>query len=139
MEMAEQDDFNATRTIAELVDWWFRQLSEDGDSASRNAMRNMIRAALIFASLGDPQEIIRGTVFVPPRRAQPGELFKVKLNRAIQPGSALQLLDINQQVAAELSVEDHSPDSTQVRIVNMVRQDITINSRLAVVGNVKRG
>ncbi|MDJ0621414.1 MAG: hypothetical protein QNJ17_00530 [Desulfocapsaceae bacterium] len=138
LDLAEQDDFNATRTIAELIDWWFRQLSEEAEAPSRNAMRNMVRAALIFASLGDPQEIVRGTVFVPPRRVRPGELFRVKLNRAIQPGSSLQLLDINQQVAAELSVEDHSPDSTQVRIVNLVQQDIAINSRLAVVGNLRR-
>jgi hypothetical protein len=137
LELAEQDDFNATRTIAELIDWWFRQLQENADAASISAMRNMIRAALIFASLGDPQEIVRGSVFVPPRRFLPGELFKVKLNRTIQPGIKLQLLDLRQQVAAELTVEDHSPDSTQVRIVNLVQKDIKINSRFRVVGNIR--
>ncbi len=137
LELAERDDFNATRTIAELIDWWFRQLSENAAAASQNTMRNMIRAVLIFASLGDPQEIVRGSVFVPPRRFLPGELFTVKLNRNIQPGIKLQLLDVNQQVAAELNVEDHSPDSTQVRIVNSVQKDIKINSRFSVVGKLR--
>ena len=138
LEQAEQDDFNATRTVSELIDWWFRQLSDETDAASRQAMRNMIRATLIFASLGDPQEIVRGNVFVPPRVALPGERFRVKLNRNILPGITLQLLDLNQQVAAELAVEDHSPDSTQVRIINMVQPNITINSRFAVIGKVTR-
>ncbi len=137
LELAEQDDFNATRTIAELIDWWFRQLSENAEAASRNAMRNMIRAVLIYASLGDPQEIVRGSIVVPPRKVLPGELFKVKLNRNIQPGIKLQLLDLNQQVAAELTVEDHGPDSTQVRIVNLVQKDVKINSRFSVVGNLR--
>ncbi|GGO76197.1 hypothetical protein GCM10011348_02830 [Marinobacterium nitratireducens] len=138
LERAEQDDFNATRTLAELIDWWFRQLSDDADAASRSAMRNMIRAALIFASLGDPREIVRGTVFVAPRVAQPGERFRVRLNRAVLPGVKLQLLDLDQQVAAELAVEDHSPDSTQVRIVNLVQPSLRIDSRFAVVGNLSR-
>ncbi|APE29738.1 hypothetical protein BOX17_01440 [Halomonas aestuarii] len=138
LERAEQDDFNATRTIAELVDWWFRQLSADAEAASHHAMRTMIRASLIFASLGDPQEIVRGTVLVPPRVARPGERFRVQLNRAVQPGVKLQLLDLDQQVAAELAVEDHGPDSTQVRIVTLVQPELTVDSRFAVVGNVRR-
>jgi hypothetical protein len=137
LERAEQDDFNATRTLAELISWWFKQLDSDASSASHNAMRNMIRATLIFASLGDPQEIIRGTVFSPPRLTLTGERFRVKLNRQILPGTRLQLLDTNQQVAAELSVEDHSPDSTQVRIINVVQANVKINARFAVVGNVR--
>ncbi len=138
LEQAEQDDFNATRTVSELIAWWFRQLSDDADAASRSAMRNMIRATLIFASLGDPQEIVRGNVFVAPRVVLPGERFRVKLNRRVLPGNRLQLLDLNQQVAAELSVVDHSPDSTQVRIVNVIQPNITINSRFAVVGRTRR-
>ncbi len=138
LEQAEQDDFNATRTLAELVQWWFGCLRDEADGPSRNAMRNMIRAALIFASLGDPQEIVRGKVLLPPGRVGLGERFRVKLNRAPQPGVKLQLLDLNQQVAAELTVEDHSPDSTQVSIVNLVQPAIKINTQLAVVGNLRK-
>lgn len=138
LDQAEQDDFNSTRTIAELIDWWFRQMKDGADAASRNAMHNMIRATLIFASLGDPQEVVRGNVFVPPRRVLPGERFRVKLNRAITPGMRLQLLDLNQRVAAELTVEDHSPDSTKVRIINVVQANVKINTRFAVVGNLRK-
>jgi len=138
LDQAEQDDFNTTRTLSELIDWWFRQLKDDADAASRTAMHNMIRATLIFASLGDPQEIVRGNVFVPPRLLLPGERFRVKLNRAISPGIRLQLLDLNQRVAAELTVEDHSPDSTEVSIVNVVQANAKINTRFAVVGNLRK-
>ena len=81
---------------------------------------------------------MRGNVFVAPRVVLPGERFRVKLNRRVLPGNRLQLLDLNQQVAAELSVVDHSPDSTQVRIVNVIQPNITINSRFAVVGRTRR-
>ena len=29
LEQAEADDFNAARTVAELISWWFRQLSAE--------------------------------------------------------------------------------------------------------------
>jgi hypothetical protein len=137
LERAEQDDFNTTRTLAELIAWWFKQLDSSSSATSRSAMRNMIRASLIFASLGDPQEIVRGAVFVPPKSARRGERFRVKLNRQIQPGTRLQLMDTRQQIAAELSVEDHTADSTQVRITQLIQPDVKINTRFMVVGKVR--
>lgn len=133
LEKAERDDFNATRTVAELISWWFRQLDGEASGNSRSALRNMIRALLIHASLGDPQEIIRGNVHVPPRLARVGERLQVKLNRAAPPGTRLQLLDTEQKVVAVLAVEDHTPDSTQVSIVNLVLPDVAINTRFSVV------
>jgi len=138
LEQAEQEHFNATRTIAELIDWWFRQLDDDATSASKNALRNMIRATLIFASLGDPQEIVRGTIFLPPKIATPGERFRVKLNRTLRPGIQLQLLDPDQQVAAEISVEDGDTESTQVRIIKMIQKNRKITSQFKIVGNLRK-
>ena len=135
MERAEADDFNAARTVSELIAWWFRQLASGTSASSRSAMRNMIRATLIHASLGDPQEIIRGNVHVPPRLAAVGERLQVKLNKAVVPGTKLQLLDTSQRVVALLAVEDHSPQSTQVKIVDMVQTAMTINTRFSVVSN----
>ena len=135
LENAEADDFNATRTISELIAWWFRQLDRDASANSRQAMRNMIRACLIHASLGDPQEIIRGNVHVPPRVAAVGERLQVKLNRPPLPGTRLQLLDQQQQVVALLAVEDHTPQSTQVRIVNLSQTNIRINTQFSVLAN----
>jgi len=135
MERAEADDFNAARTVAELIAWWFRQLASDASASSRSAMRNMIRAGLIHASLGDPQEIIRGNVHVPPRLTAIGERLQVKLNRPPAPGTRLQLLDTEQRVVAVLTVEDHNLQSTQVRIVNVLQTGIPINTHFSVIGS----
>jgi hypothetical protein len=135
MDRAEAEDFNAVRTVSELIAWWFRQLAGDASAAGRSAMRNMIRAVLIHASLGDPQEIVRGNVHVPPRTASIGERLQVKLNRAPQPGTRLQLLDTQQQVVAVLAVEDHTPQSTQGKIVDMLQPGVSINTRFSVVAN----
>ena len=135
LERAEEDDFNATRAVAELVSWWFRQLASDASGVGHSAMRNMIRASLIFASLGDPEEIIRGKVHIPPRLAAIGERLKVKLNRSPLPGSRLQLLDDKHQLVALLAVEDHDQQgATQVKIIEM-QQQVNINTSFSVVGN----
>lgn len=135
LERAEADDFNATRTVAELISWWFRQLATDASANSRSALRNLVRAVLIHASLGDPQEIVRGNVHVPPRLARVGERLQVKLNRAPAPGTRLQLLDPDQRVVAVLAVEDHTPDNTQVNIIDLMDPNIRINTRFSVVAN----
>ncbi|VUD63004.1 hypothetical protein TDB9533_03155 [Thalassocella blandensis] len=139
LEAAEQEDFNATRTLSELIHWLFKQLASDAEASSRNALRNMVRAILIFASLGDPQEIVRGKVFLPPKRSFNGERFRVKLNRRMLPGTQLKLLDEYQEVAAELTVEDDDADSTEVRIVNLVIPNIAITSHFSVVGKTRKG
>ena len=133
LEQAEADDFNATRTLAELIDWWFRQLAPESSAGSRSAMRNLVRALLIHASLGDPNEILRGSVHVPPRLARVGERLHVKLNRTPAPGTRLQLLDPQQRVVAMLAVEDHTPDNTRVSILDLVQTGVSINTRFTVV------
>lgn len=135
LERAEADDFNATRTVAELIAWWFAQLAPDAPANSRSAYRNMIRALLIHASLGDPQEIVHGSVHAAPGRTRVGERLQVKLNRAPAPGTRLQLLDPDQRVVALLAVEDHTPDSTRVSIVDLVQPEIRIDSRFRVVAS----
>lgn len=138
LERAEQEDFNRVRTLSELVNWWFRQLTDKPSAESRQAMEDMIRATLIVASLGDPEEIIRGEVAAPPRLIRPGERLKVRLNRTPLPGTELQLLDDLQQVTAVLSVEDQVADSTEVRITRVLQNDIRITSRSTVIGKIRR-
>ncbi len=138
LERAEREDFNRVRTISELVDWWFRQLDDRPAIESLQAMENMIRATLIVASLGDPEEIIRGSVTAPPRLIQPGERLKVRLNHFPLPGTELQLLDDLQRVSAVLAVEDQVADSTEVRIVRVLQNDIRISSRSMVIGKLRR-
>ena len=135
LEQAESDDFNAARTLAELISWLTRQLDNAASADSRSALRNMVRAVVIHASLGDPQEIIRGEVFVPPRLARVGERLQVKLNRAPTPGTRLQLLNPAQQVVALLTVEDHGQESTQVNIAELLLPNIKISSNFSVISN----
>ena len=135
LEQAERDDFNATRTVAELIAWWFRQLDGAASANSVAAMRNLVRSTLIHASLGDPREIVSGIVSVPPRFAAVGEALQVKLSRAPAPGTLLQLQDESHRVVAVLAVEDHGPESTRVKIVDLVQPGTTINSRFAVVAS----
>lgn len=134
LERAEADDFNATRTVAELVSWWFRQLHPEATANSRSAMRNLLRAVLIHAALGDPQEILRGSVQVPPRLSRVGESLQLQLNRMPAPGTRLHLLDTGQQVIATLTVEDHTAAGTRVRIADLVQPEAIINTRCTVVG-----
>lgn len=121
MDRAERDDFNATRTLAEIINWWFKQLDGDASALARSAMRNMVRATLIHASMGDPNEILQGNVQVPPRRFLSGELLRLQLNRAPKPGTLLQLLDPQQRVVALLNVDDHDDKGTVARITQLTQ------------------
>lgn len=137
LKNAEEIDFNSTRTLAELIEWWFKQLGEQADSDSRQTMRDMIRAAVIYASLGNPQEIVKGSIFSPPRRIAFGERFKVTLNQPAPPGRLLQLLNKQQEVAAEVTVEQHDEIGTQVTITKVLREDIDFNDQVTVIGRVR--
>lgn len=137
LKKAEELDFNTTRTLAELIEWWFKQLGENADSDSRQAMRDMVRAAVIYASLGNPQEIVKGSIFSPPRHIAYGERFSVSLNQIVRVGKTLQLLNKEQEVAAELTIEEHDESSTRVKITKVLREDIDFKDNITVIGRVR--
>ncbi|HWV14425.1 MAG TPA: hypothetical protein VN030_03255 [Cellvibrio sp.] len=139
LERAEREDFNSTRTLSEIVAWWFRQLDSDASAAARSAMRNMIRATLIHASLGDPAEIIHGLVKVPPRRLLLGEGLRVQLNRAPRVGSVLQLLDPQERVIALLNVDDHDDKGTLVKISQVTQKEVLVTTQFRVVASKATG
>ncbi len=134
---AEESSFSTTRTLAALIDWWFAQMSESADTESRQAMRDMIRASVIYASLGNPQEIVRGTVFSPPKKIYPGEQFRITLNRVVMPGRTLQLLTKEQEVAAELTIEENDAQGTRVRITKVMRQEMEFTDQVSVIGRAR--
>jgi len=135
LERAERDDFNTARTVAELVNWWFAQLHSRASGPGRTALRNMIRAVLIHASLGDPAEILEGKVEVPPRRFDVGEGLRLKLNRPAAIGTALQLLDNRQRIVGLLSIRDHDRKGTLANIVRVERRAVKIDTRFTVVAS----
>lgn len=135
LEQAEQAEFNAVRTLAELVDWWFRQLDANASATALSAMRNMIRATLIVAALGDPREILHGNVHVPPRRFRVGEPLRLTLNRAVRPGTRLQLMDVSQRVVGMLSVEDQDDKGVVANVVRVDQSGISVDTRFTVVAS----
>ncbi len=122
LEQAEADDFNGVRTLVELVAWWFRQLHPEAGAASRAALRNYIRACLLFAVGDDPQDVLSGRLATVPPRLQPGETLRLTLNREALAGTPLQLLDATQRVVGVLRVEDHDEQGT-VATVQQVLDD----------------
>ena len=135
LERAEADDFNATRTLSELVDWWFRQLDGSASSSGQSAMRNMIRAILIYSALGDPSEIVQGEVQVPPRKLDIGESLRLRLNRMPKPGTVLQLLDPQQKIIALLNIDDHDEQGTLANITHVNQKSAIINTNYRVVAS----
>lgn len=139
LELAERDDFNAVRTLVELVQWWYRQLAPNASAAGKTAMRNMIRAAVIRAALGDPAEILHGQVQVPPRRLAIGETLRLALNKPPKIGTTLQLLDRQQRVIGLVSVADQDDKGVVASLVQIDRPTVTVNTGFTVVAGKLTG
>lgn len=135
LERAEEADFNAVRTLVELINWWFKQINSKASGHTRTAMTNMIRGILIHAALGDPSEIIKGNVTIPPKRFTIGEYIRLKLNREARTGTKLQLLDHQHRYVGLLSVIDHDEQGTVANIVKVGKKDLQIDERFSVVAN----
>lgn len=135
LERAEREDFNATRTVSELIAWWFRQIDQTASANGRTAMRNMIRATLIHSALGDPTEILQGKVHVPPRLLARGETLRLHLNRPARPGTVLQLLDTSQRIVAVVNIEDDDEKSAIARVTKVADTAAVVTTQFRVVAN----
>lgn len=133
LETAETFDFNTVRTIAELVQWWFRQLTQRATADAKTTMRNMVRAIVIYASLGNPDEIIQGTVSVPPKSRKPGELLRLKLDRVPKIGTKFHLLNPKQELIAIATVDDHDGTFTTAKLVEVAHTEVSITTKTVVI------
>lgn len=133
LERAEAADFNAVRTLVELLAWWFRQLADGASSGARAALRNLIRAAVIVSAHGDPNEIVRGQVSVPPRRLAVGESLRLTLEKTPSPGTRLQILDDAQRVVGLLAVQDQDDRGTLAQVVRVDDTRAQVTTRFSVV------
>ena len=133
LERAEVADFNAVRTLTELVDWWFRQLAPGASAAGRAALRNLIRAAVIVSAHGDPKEIVRGRVALPPRRFGVGESLRLSLDRVAAAGTRLQILDDVQRVVGLVAVKDTDAQGTIAEVLRVDDLRVRVNTRFTVV------
>jgi len=139
LAVADDDDFNATRTLVELVGWWFAQLDADASGASRTAMRNFVRACLVLAASDDPQQMLQGRVKSLPPRFAVGALLLLQLNREPLPGSMLQLFDDAQRVIGLLRVDDHDEGGTVARIASVYDGQAVLNTAMQVSGLLRAG
>ena len=67
------------------------------------------------------------------RRMAFGERFSVSLNQIVRIGKTLQLLNKEQEVAAELTIEEHDESSTRVKITKVLREDIDFKDNITVI------
>ncbi len=133
LDRAQAEDFNRVRTLAELVNWWFRQLAADASGAGRAALRNLIRAAVIVAAHGDPALVLQGRVATPPRRLAVGESLRLALNTAPPTGTRLQLLDAAQRVVGLLAVQDQDQGGILAQVVRVDATVSEVTTRFTVV------
>jgi hypothetical protein len=120
IEDAREDDFNSMRTLAELIDWWFRQLDAKATAASRAAVRNLLRACLLLASNDDPDELLQGRLKTPPVKLLDGDRLRVTLNREASPGTLLQLLDRDSRQVGTLRVDDFDDEGAITTITRVI-------------------
>ncbi len=119
LDKAEQGSFNNTRTLVELVAWWFRQIRPDAGGTSKTAMRNFVRACLMLSVNDDPQQLLQGRVQSVPSRFRVGEAIRLTLNKEPNPGAQLQLLNAEQKVIGMLRVDDHDSHGTLATITSV--------------------
>jgi len=119
LDQAEAKDFNAVRTLVEVVNWWFRQLHDQASGNSRSAMRNLVRACLMLAASDDPEEIMHGQLKTVPGRFRIGEAMRLTLNREAVPGTRLRLLDASDRLIGTLRVDDEDDQGTVASITQV--------------------
>ena len=132
---AENQDFNGTRTLVELVAWWFRQLDADASAEARTTMRHLVRACVLLAAGDDPQQLLQGQLqTIPGRVLRPGERLRLDLNREPARGALLHLLDADQRVIALLHIDDHDAQGSVASVARVIDPGALVSTRLQVSG-----
>jgi hypothetical protein len=136
LQRAEAADFNGVRTLVELADWWFRQLHAEAAGASRTALRNFVRACLLYAAQDDPRQVLRGAVKTTPTVFRAGASLRLTLNREALPGTQLELLDAQARVVGTLRVDDHDEQGAIASVVKVLDTTAVPDTSFAVSGVV---
>jgi hypothetical protein len=109
---------SALRRLAALVNWMTGQLHDRSSAAAQSALGNLVRAAVIAAAYGDPDEAVNGTVATGGAVIVPGLPIRVTLNRTLPIGTLLNLYDGNQKVVGTVRVADQDAYGTSVHVVS---------------------
>lgn len=134
----EKADFNRVRTLVELVEWFYRQLSKSASDNSRSAITHLLSACVLIAASDDPEQILHGSLQTLPGIFRPGEILRLNLNREAAPGTQLQLLDAQRQVVGMMRVDDHDQNGA-VATLMQIYQPISVREGLSVSGKVALG
>jgi len=137
LQQAEQRDFDAVRTILELVQWLFRQLDSDATAASHTALSNLVRACLLEAASDDPGELLQGKLLIAPGRLRLGATLRLKLNREALPGVRLQLFDDAQRVVGAVRIEDEDDQGAVAQVIDIWDQNAILSTNSHVAGFIR--
>jgi len=122
-----RDNYLTVLSASELLGWLFRQLADGHSAEAGAALRTMIRAAVIHAALGEPEEILKGNVLVPPRVLDPGAIIRVRLNRPARLGMQLELFDERRRVVGLVRVDDEERDDAIVTVLKTHHANVSVN------------
>ena len=114
-------------SASELLGWLFRQLADGPSAEAGTALRTMVRAVVIHAALGEPEEILKGTVLVPPRVLDPGAVIRVRLNRPARLGLRLELFDEQRRPVGLVRVDDEEREDAIVTVLKTHHANVQVN------------
>jgi hypothetical protein len=118
------DAFTTHRGIAALVTWLAGQLADAPSTAAVPALANLVRALVIAAAHGDPQQVLSGSVTAATPGFRIGDPVRAVLNRPPAIGTLLHVFDATRTLIGTVSVEDNDANGTATRLVASFRTDI---------------
>ena len=136
---AEAKDLNGIRTLVELIQWWWRQLTTNASSTSHSAVRNLIRATLMLAAADDPDQILRGNLATVPGRFVVGDALRLTLNKEALPGTLLQMVSPANVLIGTLRIDDFDDKGAVATLTQLVTQNATPSTAYTVTGFIMPG
>lgn len=126
------DEFTAVREITAIIDWMARQLADTPSVYARPALANLVRALLIAAAYGAPDEALSGEVTAPPATFSVGDPVRFTLSRAAPIGTLLDVFDAGQRLVGKMRLEDATSDGASGRLVASYAGNVAPGTQLTV-------
>ena len=119
MDRPDESTYAAIRSVDDVVRWLRARISDKAGAEAAPTMARYIRAAVIVAAHGDPDEIIEGRVAAAPPRLFPGGILRLDLPRVPRIGLPMMLLDADRRVVGRLEIEDVDTAGATARVVEL--------------------
>src|SRR5690606_22113879 len=131
---AEVKDLNGIRTLVELIQWWWRQLTPAASGTSHAIVRNLIRAILLVSVSDDPDQILHGHLISPPSRFSVGGVLRVALNKEALAGTLLRMVDPDNILIGTLRVDDFDDKGALTTLTQLLVKDAVPSTAFTVTG-----